>query len=217
MLCLPPQLDETQSQLATATAAADAAAAGAALASAASVADNSLQQHEQQQRQYIEDDREQLQQRISELESELIDVRKLWSEQSDWQEFAERAASKEAAAEEKAANLEQQLAERDAQLRDYCGRDFIAQLEADLEAEREARADSDRMLVEMQDKLMALFPQLEADAAAIAARSPSPEQKSDSPEPAERNESVLDHLPEWIARISGLHEEELKGLRELHR
>jgi hypothetical protein len=136
------QLEEAQSQLAAA-----AGTAAAALASAGSMADSPLQSEQQEQQQQ---QRELLQQRVSELESELGAARQLWSEQSDWQEAAERAATNNTALKEQLQVLQQQLAQAEAQLADMCGRDYIAELEQKVEEECEARATAEQLLAAMQ-------------------------------------------------------------------
>lgn len=155
-MLVPLQLEEAQSQLA---AAADAtAASAAALASAGSMADSSLQSEQQQQHELLQQQQhELLQQRMSELESELADARQLWSEQSDWQEAAERAGTDNTALKEQLQALQQQLVQAETQLAEMCGRDYIAELEQKVEEECEARATAEQLLAAMQVCWIALL------------------------------------------------------------
>jgi hypothetical protein len=221
---LKQQLQQAEAQLAAAAAGEGAAVASATLASAASIADSSQplpepQPQQQQQQQEL------LQQRVSELESELADARQLWSEQSDWQEAAEHAGSDNAALKEQLAALQQQLQQAEAQLANMCGSDYIADLEQQLEDERESRSTAEQLLSEMQEKLLHMLPGLRGlvTGSPTGDRSVSPAAEgergsSGSPEPTgDFAEMVMECVMERIAAITLNQEAEIQAIQELHR
>jgi DNA repair exonuclease SbcCD ATPase subunit len=202
------------------------AGAAATLASAASMADSS-QPLSEQQTQQPQQQAEALQQRVSELESELADARQLWSEQSDWQEAAERAGCNNAALKEQLAVLQQQLQQAEAQLSNMCGSDYIAELEQQLEEERESRSTAEQLLSDMQEKLLQMLPGLRGlvagsptgDRGAVSPGAEGPERdSSSSPEPTgDFAEMVLECVMERIAAITANQEAEVQAISELHR